>query len=168
MKIVSLIDALEWEKTLQLSYDLRKKFDSGESSLNNYLQNHARQSDKQNISRPWILIDDKNNLIAGFITLSNTSIEKMEIVDQFKTNINPVPSLLIGRLAIDLNYRKQGLGEKLLMFAFEKAREINKISALQAIVVDTLNEDAQTFYERFSFKKIGSSNKMMISMKELF
>jgi GNAT superfamily N-acetyltransferase len=61
-----------------------------------------------------------------------------------------------------------GLGEKLLLFAFQKAKEINDISAIQAIVVDTLNKNAEAFYKKYGFAKIGSTHKMIISSKELF
>jgi predicted GNAT family N-acyltransferase len=168
MGVVSLSDALEWEKTLGVDCDLRGKFDSGEPSLNTFLQNFARKSDKENISRPWILIDEDKKQIAGYITLSNTSIDKIEVVDQFKTNVNPIPALLIGRLAIDKNYQGHRLGEKLLMFGLQKVKEINQTSAIQLIVVDALSQDAEKFYSKYGFVKVGAANKMILSVKKLF
>jgi|TARA_Y100001935_G_scaffold105363_1_gene87358 hypothetical protein len=52
--------------------------------------------------------------------------------------------------------------------AFQKAKEINEISAIQAVVVDTLNANAEAFYKVYGFVKIGDTNKMIISTKELF
>ena len=169
MKIVNLTEALDWESSLnpRPKPELREKFDCGNASLNTYLKQHARQSDKQNISRPWILIDTKKVAIAGYVSLANASIEKIDVQGIHKANVNPIPSLLIGRLAIDSSYQGQGLGEKLLMFAFEKAIEINLISAIQLIAVDALDDDAEQFYKKYGFQKVGATKRMILSMKDL-
>lgn len=169
MKIVNLTDALIWENSLTPKPDpnLRERFDCGEATLNIYLKQLAKQSDKQNISRPWILIDTKNIAFAGFVSLANTSIEKIVVQSLHKTNVNPIPALLIGRLAIDQNYKRQGLGEKLLMFAFQMALEVNRISAIQIIAVDALNEDAEHFYQQYGFQKVGNTKQMILSIKDL-
>jgi predicted GNAT family N-acyltransferase len=168
MSIINLIDALNWEKEQKPKPNLRSAFDCEEASLNTFLSKHARQADEQNSSRTWVSLDKKQSTIAGYISISNTSIDKVEASPTIKSYTNPIPAMLIGRLAIDKNYKKQGLGEKLLMFGFEKAKELNTISAIQAIVVDTLNENAETFYQKYGFVKIGSTNKMIISTKNLF
>jgi predicted GNAT family N-acyltransferase len=170
MRIVKLSEALDWESNLTPlpNPNLRTLFDCGEPSLNIYLKQLARKSDEENISRPWILIDTKKNAYAGYISLSNTSIEKKPDVQNIhKTNVNPIPALLIGRLAVDLNYKGQGLGEKLPMFGFKKALEVNEISAIQVIAVDALNTSAEKFYEQYGFKKIGATKQMIISVKNL-
>jgi predicted GNAT family N-acyltransferase len=170
MRIINLTEALTWEKEQDPKPNpkLRDAFDCEEASLNAFLSKFARQADEQNSARTWICLDKKQKRIAGYISLSNTSIEKEEASPTIKSYTNPIPALLIGRLAIDKDYKKQGLGEKLLIFGFEKAKELNTISAIQAIVVDTLNENAESFYKRYGFVKIGSSNKMIISTKNLF
>ena len=61
---------------------------------------------------------------------------------------------MIGRLAVDINFRGQRLGEKLLVFAFEKALAINEMSGIQAIVVDTIDAEAEAFYDKYGFQKI--------------
>lgn len=64
--------------------------------------------------------------------------------------------------------KRQGWGEEILLGAFQKAKEINEISAIQAVVVNTLNANAEAFYRVYGFVKIGDTNKMIISTKELF
>lgn len=169
MEIVKLNASLEWEKSLlpQLTTGLRESFDCGKPSLNSFLRQHARQADEQNTARTFVILDEKNKKIAGYVSLSNTSIEKQTVTGLLKTRVNPIPALLIGRLAVDFNYQGQKLGEKLLAFAFDKAIEVNEISAIQAIVVDTLDESAEKFYEKYGFQKIQNTNKMIISLKDL-
>lgn len=170
MSIINLTEALNWEKEQKPkpSPNLRAAFDCEEASLNAFLSKFARQADEQNSARTWVNLDKKLGKITGYISISNTSIEKEEASPTVKSYINPIPALLIARLAIDKNHKKQGLGEKLLLFGFQKAKELNEISAIQAIVVDTLNENAEKFYKRYGFAKIGATNKMIISTQGLF
>ena len=170
MSIINLTEALSWENEQKPKPipNLRAAFDCEEASLNAFLARFARQADEQNSARTWVNLDKKNAKISGYISISNTSVEKAEASPTIKAYTNPIPALLIARLAVDKNYKKQGLGEKLLLFGFKKAKELNEISAIQAIVVDTLNENAEKFYQRYGFIKIGSTNKMIISTKDLF
>jgi GNAT superfamily N-acetyltransferase len=60
-----------------------------------------------------------------------------------------VPAILLGRLALDERYQKQGLGAFLLADALYRSL-LSEIAAV-AIVVDAKNEQAQAFYEYHQF-----------------
>ena len=169
MEIIKLSFCLEWEKTVSphIKPGLRESFDCGKPSLNEFIRQYARQADEQNTTRTFVSLDQQNKKIAGYVSLSNTSIEKATASEVLKSRVNPIPALLIGRLAVDTNYRGQRLGEKLLVFAFDKALAINEMSAIQAIVVDTLDQEAEAFYEKYGFQKILGTNKMILSLKDL-
>jgi predicted GNAT family N-acyltransferase len=167
MDIIKLSSCLEWEKSLSLGHSLRDSFDCEKPSLNNFLKQYARQADERNTARTFVALDEENKKIAGYVSLANTSLEKQAATGLIKTTVNPIPALLIGRLAVDVNYRGRRLGEKLLVFAFEKALAINEMSGIQAIVVDTIDADAEAFYDKYGFQKIKDTNKMIISLKHL-
>lgn len=170
LPLIHLSEVLEWEKqqTPKITPTLRDGFDCGEPTLNIFLSKFARQSEDQNTARTWVALDKSNKKIIGYISISNASIEKEDTGTTVKSYVNPIPALLIARLAVDRFYKGQGWGEEILLGAFQKAREINEISAIQAVVVDTLNDNAESFYKIYGFVKIGSTNKMIISTKELF
>lgn len=170
MPLIHLNEALEWEKdqSPKIAPGLRETFDCGEPSLNVFLSRYARQSEDQNTARTWVALDKPNRKIIGYVSISNTSIEKQSAGPTVKTYVNPIPALLIARLAVDQSYKKQGWGEEILLGAFQKAKEVNEISAIQAVVVDTLNANAESFYRLYGFVKIGATNKMIISAKSLF
>lgn len=170
MPLVHLNDVLAWEKeqSPKITPSLRESFDCGEPSLNVFLSKYARQSEDQNTARTWIVLDRENRKIIGYVSVSNTSIERQNGGAVVKSYVNPIPALLLARLAVDQSYKGRGWGEKILLSAFQKAKEINEISAIQAIVVDTLNARAESFYRIYGFVKIGSTNKMIMSTKELF
>nr|MDJ0649754.1 GNAT family N-acetyltransferase [Xenococcaceae cyanobacterium MO_188.B19] len=59
---------------------------------------------------------------------------------------------LIGRLAVDKNYKGMGWGKLLVMDALYKSLEASKQVASFAVVVDAIDEQAVKFYQRFDFQ----------------
>ena len=63
----------------------------------------------------------------------------------------PVPIALLGRLAVDKNFQRQGLGSILLADAIQRVEQVCEVLAVYAIVVDALNPTAAGFYQQFGF-----------------
>jgi hypothetical protein len=98
---------------------LRAAFSCGAESLDRYLKQQAGQDAKRRAAVPYVLVSTDNR-IAGYYTLSSDNIRAddlpSEIVKQVKLPRCPViGATLIGRLARDLSFRGQGVGELLLV-----------------------------------------------------
>lgn len=65
-----------------------------------------------------------------------------------------VPAALIGRLAVDQQYRGRGLGAALLFDAIERAARSD--AAVYAIIVDAKNDLAARFYRHHGFLPLAS------------
>jgi GNAT superfamily N-acetyltransferase len=65
---------------------------------------------------------------------------------------DPVPVMVIGRLAIDTTYQGRGLGRALLRDAALRTMQAADIAGIQAILVHAISEDAKRFYERCGFR----------------
>ena len=94
------------------------------------------------------------NRITGFYTLSACSIDANDLssglVKQLKFPRYPnLPATLVGRLARDLSFRGQRIGELLLVNALERALLASEQVASIAVVVDAKDEKAIEFYRRF-------------------
>ena len=75
-----------------------------------------------------------------------------ELVKQFKLPRYPViGATLIGRVARDLSFRGQGIGEVLLIGALKVALAMSRKIASAAVVVDAKNDNAHRFYNGFGF-----------------
>jgi predicted N-acetyltransferase YhbS len=59
---------------------------------------------------------------------------------------NPLPVLLLGRLAVDRRYHNQGLGSALLRDAMLRAVSISSDAGVFAILVHALSDPAKLFY----------------------
>jgi len=58
----------------------------------------------------------------------------------------PIPVLVMGRLAIDQQYQKKGLGKALLLDASRRTIQAGNIAGVAALLVHALSEEARRFY----------------------
>ena len=73
---------------------------------------------------------------------------------------------LLGRLAIDKNYQKQGLGDLLLMDALYRCSISAKQVASLAVVVDAIDEKAEDFYQRYGFETL-TNGQLFLAMQTI-
>jgi GNAT superfamily N-acetyltransferase len=155
-----------------------KDFDCGKKPLNNYLQLSAKKHMAANLSRtfvvPYTLSNKESKArIAAFYTLVNNSVEANTLPKNKKLAHYPVPIILIGQLAVDKQFRGQGLGAKTLITALRHAYNISAMPAgipSYGVVLDVLDEDAKAFYNAFDFFIEISPHKLfapMTSLKEV-
>jgi ribosomal protein S18 acetylase RimI-like enzyme len=72
---------------------------------------------------------------------------------------HPIPLVKLARLAVDQELQGRGIGVIMLLDALEKALLVSKIIGARAIVVDPINQAADSFYSRFGFEKLGLSKE---------
>jgi GNAT superfamily N-acetyltransferase len=65
---------------------------------------------------------------------------------------DPVPVMVLGRLAIDSRYQGRGLGRALLRDAVLRTMQVADIAGMRALLVHAISEDARRFYERCGFQ----------------
>jgi GNAT superfamily N-acetyltransferase len=139
-------------RILKLSKEHKRAvFDCGNEELNNYLLTRAAQDIRNNVTTVFVAIDVMET-IAGFYTLSATSIYRENFSDidiQRLPKYRTIPAVLLGRLAVALNYQGSGLGGRLLYDAFQKCSKTEVAWAF--LVTNAKNEQARLFYSHFGF-----------------
>lgn len=131
----------------------RKAFDCGEPSLNQYLQQQARQSAERRISRTFVAVSAPDSLaILGYHTTLVTTLEVTQV--PAKLGKARIPALLLARVAVDRQFQGQGVGELLLFDVLGRAVVISEQTGLYAVVLDALTETAKNFYLRYGFKEL--------------
>ena len=120
-------------------------FDSGELSLNEWLKKRALKNQATGASRCFVLCDRQK--VVGYYSLSAGAIAREEAPKMWRRNMpNPLPVLLVGRLAIDKSYHNKGLGSALLRDAMLRAVHVSGDAGVFAILVHALSERAKRFY----------------------
>jgi GNAT superfamily N-acetyltransferase len=134
------------------SHHDRAAFDCGEPSLDDYLHRYARQNAAWGFGVVYVAVDEAApERILGYYTLSASSIARDTLPPEVRLPRYPVPSALIGRLAVDRSEQGRQLGRQLLRDAIERAASLTGTLGIHAVEVVALNERARVFYERFGF-----------------
>lgn len=129
----------------------RETFDSGEPDLDNWLRQYAGQNRRGNTAATWV-IATPDDVVVACASLSMTGIDRSAApVPLSRRAPNPVPALLIGRLAVDRQFGGLGIGTSLLRHVLATAVELNQSAALRAVVVTALHERSRTWWQRCGF-----------------
>ena len=125
-------------------------FDCGVDVLNSWLKRRALLNHFSGASRTYVAMGGKR--IAAYYCLAAGSIQHAATTGKIRRNMpEPVPVLVLGRLAVDLGFQKRGVGPMLLLHALERTQEVAKVAGIRALLVHAKDEEAAEFYKRFGF-----------------
>ncbi len=120
-------------------------FESGEPVLDEWLKKRALKNHGSGASRCFVLC--AGNLVVGYYSLSAGAISHEAAPKAMRRNMpDPLPLLLLGRLAIDKHYHNRGLGSALLRDAMIRAVTVASGAGVFAILVHALSPEAKQFY----------------------
>lgn len=131
----------------------RASFSCGVPSLDDYLKRYARQNDEKGISRAFVLVGEGETKIRGYYTLSASSV-RFENMPERSLPHYPIPTVLLGRLAVDNAYKGQKLGAYLLLDVLRRVVMLSDNLGLFAVEVVALDERARSFYLKFGFTSL--------------
>ncbi len=137
-------------------------FDCGSEPLNRWLAQKALHNDKTGGSRTYVVSTETGEL-AGYFCLSAHSVEHGDLKAKYRRNMpNPVPTILLGRLAVDKKFAGRGLGKSMLSVAIRSSIEIAKSIGVAAVVVHPISEEAEHFYLKNGFAYAREGNPMLL------
>ena len=120
-------------------------FECGEPSLDEWLKKRALKNHTAGASRCFVVC--RGLTVVGYYSLSAGAIGHTEAPKAMRRNMpDPLPVLLLGRLAIDRRYHNQGLGQALLRDAMLRAVSVGRDAGVFAILVHAISEPARRFY----------------------
>ncbi len=125
-------------------------FESGEPSLDDWLKRRAFKNQVNGSSRTYVVCEGKT--VIGYYCLAVGAIGHAEAPGAMKRNRpDPVPVLMIGRLAIHQAHHQKGLGTALLNDAIRRAMQAAEIAGVTALLVHAISEPARRFYRSRGF-----------------
>jgi len=132
----------------------RSRFDCGEPVLDEWLRRYAGQSRRRDTAATWV-IADADAVVMADASLSMTGIDRSAAPGPVaKSSPDPVPALLVGRLAVDRSVAGLGVGTALVAHVLATAVELNRSAACRAVVVTALNPAARQWWQRFGFEPL--------------
>ena len=138
--------------------------------MNGWFRRHAWFNQVNDLSRISVIDDAATGGIIGYETLSASQIERAFLPkSQQRNRPDPVPTFLLGQLAVDTNYQGQGHAADLLQFALKAALRISMVIGGAGVIAHPLDERVRGFYRKWGFEDLPFDPRgaMMVRMVDI-
>lgn len=126
-------------------------FDCGDDMLNEWLRRRAVSNQREDSSRTWVVTWEGR--VVAFYASSTAAAVRAEATRRAARNQpDPLPAMLLGRLAVDVAHQGRGLAAALLKHFLGKALEVAALTGLRLVLVHAADEDARGFYRHYGFE----------------
>lgn len=140
---------LQPPRPLREDHDL-SGFNSSRPVLDDWLRKKAAKNEISGASRTYVV--SKGTRVLAYYSLASGSIENKQAPGKVRRNMpDPIPVMIIGRLAVDISLQRQGIGRGLLKDAILRTLNAAEIAGIRAILVHALDETAAAFYRKNGF-----------------
>lgn len=120
-------------------------FDSGVLTLDDWLKRRARANQISGASRSYVVCD--NDRVVGYYALASGAVNASAAPGRFKRNMpEPIPVVILGRLAVDRACQGQGLGRALFRDSATRVMHAADVIGIRGILVHAISDDAKAFY----------------------
>ena len=143
-------------------------FDCGNQALNQWLRQRALANERQGVSRTVVLCPDESNEVIAYACLSAGAIVLAEVPGAMRRNMpDPLPVVVLGRLAVDRRHQGQGLGRALVADALQRSLAARRLIGARALLVHAIDEEAAAFYRSLGFRPSPiSASTLMLQLSE--
>lgn len=142
-------DDISAPEHLNAGHDLAA-FDSGVPSLDDWLRKRALANEDAGASRTYVIT--AGGRVIGYYALATGAVAQHDATGKVRRNMpDPIPVMVLGRLAVDRSYQRRGLGVALLRDAVLRTLQAAAIGGIRAILLHAISDDAKRFYERCGF-----------------
>ena len=142
-------------------------FDSGVASLDAWLKRRALPNQASGASRTFVVCDGMR--VLAYYALASRAVAPEAAPGHLRRNMpNPIPVVVLGRLAVDRSLHGRGVGRGLVQDAGRRVAQAADIIGVRGLLVHALSEDARVFYERLGFEPSAlDPTTLMITLADL-
>ena len=129
------------------------EFACGEASLDEWLKRRARTNQLSGASRTFV-VTDMDGRVYGYYAIAAGAVAHQAATSNVRRNMpDPVPVMVLGRLAVDHRAQGSKLGAALLQDAVNRAVAVSQNAGVRALLVHALHDRAKQFYEHYGFQE---------------
>ena len=140
-------------------------FACGSPALDNWLRIHAARSHLYGHAKTQVVVDPDAGArrVVAFYSLAPASVVRAQLVRKLRANApDPVPMILLARLAVDSAYAGKGIGRHLLLDAFNRSGAAAQQIGGRGIMAHAKDEAAVGFYLRWKFERMPSDPLLLV------
>jgi GNAT superfamily N-acetyltransferase len=125
-------------------------FDCGEASLDQWLKRRSRANQASSATRTYVVCD--GDRVIGYYALASGAVTAATVPGRFRRNMpEPIPVVVLARLAVDRAYQGRALGRALFRDAARRVARAADAIGIRGIVVHAISEEAREFYLSLGF-----------------
>jgi GNAT superfamily N-acetyltransferase len=127
-------------------------FCCGVDSMDNWLQQRAMKNQVTGASRTFVCCNSDSKVLA-YYSLASSAVTTNNAPGRFRRNMpDPIPIVVLGRLAVDQSLHGQGLGRALMRDAGLRVIQVAETIGIRGMLVHALSDEAREFYLRVGFE----------------
>lgn len=149
---------------LAASHDV-SEFSCGYSTLDNWLKTRALSNQQKGFTA--VMVVHQEGQVVGYYGLAPTAVVPSLLPRSIRTGQppDPVPCLLLGQLATDLQWAGRGIGTGLLKHALARCVQAASLIGGRALMVKAIDDEAARFWTRRGF--IASKDDPLILFRSI-
>lgn len=142
-------------------------FACGEPMLDLWLTRRALANQATGASRTFVITLD--NTVVAYYALSANAVELGMAPGRFRRNMpDPIPVVLLGRLAVDRAWQGKGLGRAMIWDAARRVAQAADVIGIRGILVHAMNESAKAFYQTLGFEPaLNDPKTLMVTLADV-
>ncbi|CAE6846354.1 hypothetical protein R75461_07261 [Paraburkholderia nemoris] len=126
-------------------------FTCGADSLDQWLRRRALKNQASGASRTFVVCDGAR--VLAYYALASGAVAVDEAPGRFRRNMpDPVPVVVLARLAVDRSLQGRGIGRALLRDAGQRILQAADTIGIRGLIAHALSEDAWRFYTQIGFE----------------
>jgi GNAT superfamily N-acetyltransferase len=134
------------------SLHLVDDFRCGEPVLDDWLKKRALANQSSGASRTYVVTDEEG-CVRGYYALAVGAVAQHAATGRVRRNMpDPIPVMVLARLAVDRHAQGQRLGGALLQDALLRTLAVARTAGVRALLVHALHDEARRFYEYYGFQ----------------
>ena len=142
-------------------------FSCGVDNLDQWLKRRGLKNQFQGASRTYVVCDEAR--VVAYYALASGAVTTTQATGRFRRNMpDPIPVVVLGRLAVDQSLHGKGLGRSLVQDAGMRVIQAADAIGIRGLTVHALTDEAKAFYEKVGFESSPlDSHLLMITLADL-
>ncbi len=125
-------------------------FSCAKPLLDQWLQKHALKNENSGASRTYVVA--KGRQVIAWYSIAAGAVVRINTPGPISRNMPaPIPVMILGRLAVAVDYQGQGFGSAMVRDAVKRTLIAANITGIRALMVHALDEEAFAFYQKIGF-----------------
>ena len=140
------------------------RFSSGVPTLDTWLRGKTRLNEAKGGARTYVVCE--GDRVAGFYSLAASAAARRRLSSRIGRSMpDPIPVILLGRLAVDEDYRGRHLGSAPLINAVGRSLAVSNLIGARAAAVQAIDEQAKSSYGQFGFRPFSDREPLVLILR---